>query len=75
MKDLTWTTEKPTEPGLYWMRYHYPGNSPHCPKIVKLKTYTFPDGRTTIEYRGLQVSHMDYYEWAAPIPTSKEVSK
>lgn len=66
MPNLTWTRERPTVPGWWWVRSRYGKRVTQTIMCVK----AWEDGRLYI-YAGKPVERHDA-EWAGPIPQPEE---
>lgn len=65
---LTWTKERPTEPGYYWLKAHLV-----TIVEVSLGIERYPIVRFTGSKDSIPLDLMRYCEWAGPIPAPKEV--
>lgn len=63
---MKWTTEKPTEPGWYWMREI---GKPQFPPIIRQVKRAAPLGVLVLVTwsSSCVISEIDYAEWAGPI--------
>lgn len=71
---MSWTTEKPTEPGWYWVRYDYangtydPATLAEVVRHIRDRIFLVNDGWAYIEDDDGRIQ----YQFAGPIPGPKE---